>query len=78
MAIEAVEATILAKLEGILSPVKITFLDKEVVTKIAGESDESRARRKLLTSQLEVLRNGSGTCKQFMSRRLPGMDTPRW
>lgn len=43
-----------------------------MVTSVAGESDERRARRKQLTSQLDILANGSETCKRFMVGRLKG------
>ena len=62
----------IAKLDGILSPIKVAYLATDVVTSVAGESDESRARRKQLTHQLDVLIKGSETCKKFMLVRLQG------
>ena len=62
----------IAKLDGILSPIKVAYLDADVVTSVAGESDESRARRKQLAHQLDVLAKGSETCKKFMLVRLQG------
>ena len=69
---EAIETNIIAKLDDILSPIKVTYLPAEVVTSIAGESEESRAKRKQLTSQLDVLVRGSETCKRFMVGTLQG------
>lgn len=66
MAVEAVETTILSKLEGILSPVKVSMLENDVVKSIAGESEESGEKRRQLTSQLQILRSGSETCRRFM------------
>ncbi|KAH8704460.1 hypothetical protein GQ44DRAFT_716700 [Phaeosphaeriaceae sp. PMI808] len=62
----------MAKLDDILSPIKITYLATEVVTRVAGESEESRAKRKQLANQLNVLIKGSETCKKFMVGTLPG------
>lgn len=72
IAVEAIETNMIAKLEGILSPVKVANLEADVVTSVAGESDESRARRKQLTHQLDVLVKGLETCKKFMLVRLQG------
>jgi len=62
----------IAKLDGILSPIKVAYLATDVVTSVAGESDESLARRKQLTHKLDVLVKGSETCKKFMLVRLQG------
>lgn len=43
-----------------------------MVTDIAGESEESRATRKQLTDQLDVLVQGSEICKKFMVGKLQG------
>jgi hypothetical protein len=42
------------------------------VTNVAGESDESRAKRRQLTNQLDVLVQGLETCKKFVVRTLHG------
>jgi len=72
IAVEAIETKMISKLEGILSPIRVAYLTADVVTSVAGESDESRARRKQLTHQLDVLIKGSETCKKFMLARLQG------
>lgn len=72
IAVEAIETKIIAKLEDIFSPVKVSCLATDVVTSIAGESEESRARRNQLTNQLNVLIRGSETCKKFMVGRSQG------
>jgi hypothetical protein len=43
------------------------------VTNVAGESDESRAKRRQLTNQLDVLVQGLETCKKFVVRTLHGI-----
>lgn len=73
IAVEAIEKNIIAKLDDILSPIKITYLPADVVTSVAGESEGSRAKRTQLTNQLNVLIQGSETCKRFMVWRLQGM-----
>jgi len=62
----------MAKLNNILSPIKITYLPADVVTSVAGESEESCVKRKQLTNQLDVLVRGSETCRRFMVGRLQG------
>ena len=66
IAVEAVETSLLAKLGDIFSPLKVTYLAADMVTSVAGESDESLAKRKQLTNQLDVLVHGLDTCKKFV------------
>jgi hypothetical protein len=42
------------------------------VTSVAGESDESRAKRRQLTNQLDVLVQGLQTCRKFVVGTLQG------
>ncbi|KZM21682.1 GTPase [Ascochyta rabiei] len=72
IAVEAVETNFIARLGDILSPIKVTWLAPEVVTSIAGESDESRAKRNSLSNQLNVLIQGLQTCKKFVVGTLYG------
>lgn len=44
----------------------------DIVTSIAGESEQSRSKRKQLTNQLDVLVQGLGTCKKFVVGNLHG------
>jgi hypothetical protein len=44
----------------------------DLVTRIAGESEENRAQREQLTSQLDVLLKGSETCKRFIGIKALG------
>jgi hypothetical protein len=67
-----VETNIINKLDDILSPIKIIYLANDVVTSVAGESEESRTKRKQLNDQLSVLVQGLETCKRFMVRTLQG------
>jgi hypothetical protein len=73
IAVEAVETNLIAELGNILSPIKVTYLASDVVTRVAGETDESRAKRRQLTHQLDVLVQGLQTCKKFVVGTLHGM-----
>ncbi|CAO1596636.1 hypothetical protein XANCAGTX0491_000470 [Xanthoria calcicola] len=42
----------------------------DLVTRIAGESEQNRAQREQLNKQLDVLVKGSETCKRFIGVRL--------
>ncbi|KAJ4342112.1 hypothetical protein N0V95_007048 [Ascochyta clinopodiicola] len=73
IAVEAIETNLVAKLSDILSPIKVTYLAADVVTSIAGESEQSRSKRKQLTNQLDVLVQGLETCKKFVVGNLHGL-----
>lgn len=62
----------IAKLGEILSPVGIFSMSDELVTRLAGESEENRAQREELTRQLGVLRAGLETCKRFVGLKISG------
>ncbi|KAH4902835.1 hypothetical protein HBI56_121500 [Parastagonospora nodorum] len=70
IAVEVVETNLIAQLGDILSPIKVTHLAADVVTSVAGESDESRAKRRQLNNQLDVLIQGLETCKKFVVGKL--------
>lgn len=72
VAVEAVETNLIAKLSDILSPIKVTCLTADVVTSVAGESEQSCSKRKQLTNQLDVLIQGLETCKKFVVGNLHG------
>ena len=48
----------------------------DLVTSIAGESEENRAQREQLNKQLEVLMKGTETCKRFIGVRILGKAAP--
>ncbi|KAF3037602.1 hypothetical protein E8E12_000726 [Didymella heteroderae] len=66
IAVQAVETNLIAKLGDILSPIKVSNLTSDMITSVAGESDESHAKRKRLTNQLDVLIQGLEICKKFV------------
>lgn len=63
---EAIETNLISKLGDVLSPIKVAYLAPDVVSSVAGESDESRAKRRQLMNQLDVLVQGLQTCKTFV------------
>ena len=70
IAIEVIEVKLIFPLGGILTPVAVSAMSADLVTSIAGESEENRAEREQLNKQLEVLMKGSDTCKRFVGLRL--------
>jgi hypothetical protein len=76
IAIEVVERELISKLEKIFSPLQVALMDTKICTTIAGESEETRARRNQLVSQLQTLEAGLFTCKKFTGFRVAGKGTP--
>ena len=76
MAIEVIEAKLISPLGGIFTPVAVSAMSAELVTSMAGESEENRAQREQLAKQLDVLTKGSDTCKRFIGARLLGKIAP--
>ncbi|KAI1735636.1 dynamin family protein [Xylaria scruposa] len=72
VSIEVIERKLMASLPAILSPTVVFDMSDDLVTAIAGESNESRAKRTKLANQVEVLQQGSETCKRFADVRLDG------
>lgn len=76
IAIEVIEAKLISPLGDVFSPVAISAMPADLVTRIAGESEENHAQREQLTKQLDVLVKGSDTCKRFIGVRLLGKKAP--
>jgi hypothetical protein len=72
VAIEVIERKLMAALSDILSPIFVFNMAEDLVSVIAGESQESRVQRTRLANQVEVLIKGSETCKHFAGVRLGG------
>ena len=67
---EVIEAKLISPLGGIFTPVAVSAMSADLVTSMAGESEENRAEREQLTKQLDVLTKGSETCKRFIGVRI--------
>ncbi len=76
IAVEVIEAKLISPLGDVFSPVAVSAMPADLVTRIAGESEENRAQREQLTKQLDVLMKGSDTCKRFIGVRLLGKKAP--
>ncbi|KAH9205430.1 hypothetical protein DL95DRAFT_491127, partial [Leptodontidium sp. 2 PMI_412] len=74
IAIEVIEAKLISPLYNIFFPITVASMPADLVTSIAGESEENRAQREQLNQQLEVLVKGIETCKRFVGVRILGVD----
>ncbi|KAK0621935.1 P-loop containing nucleoside triphosphate hydrolase protein [Bombardia bombarda] len=72
VAVEVVELKLVSALGNILSPVSVFEMSSSLVSRIAGESEESRTQREELLKQLDVFMKGLQTCKRFVNLRSPG------
>ncbi|KAH0565504.1 hypothetical protein GP486_001098 [Trichoglossum hirsutum] len=69
--IEAIESKLISPLGDIFSPLTVITMSDDLVTRIAGESEENRAQREQLTKQLDVLTKGSDTCEDETTQSDP-------
>ncbi|GKZ78537.1 hypothetical protein AnigIFM56816_002211 [Aspergillus niger] len=69
VAVEVVEVKLVQSLPGLFTPLKVFEMPSELVSRIAGESDENRALRQQLDKKLQILEKGLRTCRQFASDR---------
>ena len=76
IASEVIEAKLISPLGNIFEPVAVSAMSADLVTSMAGESEENRAQREQLTKQLDVLTKGSDTCKRFIGVRLLSKTRP--
>jgi hypothetical protein len=67
VAVEVIETELVSRLTGLISPVQVFQMTPEFVTRIAGESEESKANRRQLQNQFDVLAKGYETCKRFFT-----------
>lgn len=73
IAVQAVETSLIAKLGSIFSPIRVLNLASNIITTVAGESNESYTKRKALTNRLDVLMQGSEICNRFVVGSSHGM-----
>ncbi|KAI0204468.1 dynamin family protein [Astrocystis sublimbata] len=70
ISIEVIERKLMAALPAMLSPTVVFKMPEDIVSTIAGESQEMRVKRATLAAQVETLAKGSETCKRFAGIRL--------
>ncbi|KAI1347300.1 P-loop containing nucleoside triphosphate hydrolase protein [Xylaria sp. FL0043] len=76
VAIEVIERKLMAVLSEIFSPVVVLEMPDDLVSAIAGESQDTRDERTKLANQVKILNKGSETCKRFAGPRLAGLILP--
>ncbi|KFX88815.1 hypothetical protein O988_08880 [Pseudogymnoascus sp. VKM F-3808] len=64
----AIQAPIIRKLDEVLCPTTVFRMPPELVTKIAGESDEKMQEREEVLSKLNTLEAGAQICRQYAMR----------
>jgi len=69
MSVQVIEAKLVAELD-ILTPLLIHEMSPEQITRIAGESEDRRDRRELLTKERDILAEGLHTCKRFVGLKI--------
>lgn len=69
VAVEAVEVKLVQSLGSLFTPIKVYEMPSELVSRIAGESEENRALREQLNKKIQILRNGLSTCRKFVGTR---------
>ncbi|KFY08176.1 hypothetical protein V492_06463 [Pseudogymnoascus sp. VKM F-4246] len=64
----AIQAPIVRKLDEVLCPTTVFRMPLELVTKIAGESEEKMLEREEILSKLSTLEAGAQICRQYAMR----------
>jgi hypothetical protein len=64
----AIQAPIIRKLDEMLCPIAVYHMDPELVTKIAGETDDKIRDREEILSRLGTLERGGHICRQYVMR----------
>ena len=68
--IEVIKAKLIFPLDDIFTPVAVSAMFVNLVTSIAGESEENHAQREQIIKQLDVLMQDFDICKHFIDVRL--------
>ncbi|RAL11843.1 uncharacterized protein BO97DRAFT_443556 [Aspergillus homomorphus CBS 101889] len=74
VAVEVIEVQLIKSLTSLFEPVKVFNMPPELVSRIAGESEESRALREQLNRKIHILGKGLETCRRFVGSRGMGTD----
>lgn len=64
----AIRAPMVLKVPSMLCPTSVYAIDSDLVTKIAGESEEKTLLREDLVRKLATLKTGASICKQYAVR----------
>jgi hypothetical protein len=69
IATEVIEVKLLSALPALFTPITAFEMSEDLVTEIAGESEESQCLREQLNKKLWILTKGSETCRGFVGIR---------
>lgn len=72
MAVEAIEAGLVAELGKLIDPVSVSMMSTSELNQVAGETEASRTLRKDLETEIAVLKGGMTICRQFAGFGLLG------
>lgn len=72
IATEVIEVKLLSALSTLFTPIIAYDMPEDLITQIAGESEESQSLREQLSKKLWILKKGSDTCRRFVGIRGPG------
>ncbi|KAF4766498.1 hypothetical protein HAV15_010411 [Penicillium sp. str.  len=73
IATEVIETKLLTALPALFTPITAFEMSEDLVSEIAGESEESQSLREQLNKKLWILTKGSDTCRRFVGIR--GLDS---
>jgi hypothetical protein len=76
MSVQVIEAKLVAELD-ILTPLLIHEMSPEQISRIAGESEDRRNRREVLTKERDILAEGLHTCKRFVGLKISSGESDR-
>jgi hypothetical protein len=65
VAVEAIEAGLVAELGKLIDPVSVSMMSNNELNQVAGETEVSKTLRKDLETELGVLKGGMAICRQF-------------
>ncbi|KAJ5870201.1 hypothetical protein N7455_005142 [Penicillium solitum] len=69
IATEVIETKLLTALPALFTPITAFEMSEDLVSEIAGESEESQSLREQLNKKLWILTKGSDTCRRFVGIR---------
>lgn len=69
IATEVIEKRLLSALTALFTPITTFEMNEQLVTEIAGESEESQSLREQLNKKLWILIKGSEICRRFVGIR---------
>lgn len=73
----AIESCLVQDIPDILSPADIGKMSAKALENLAAEDEITLARRKLLESEVTMLKEGLKECRRYKPRALTGKMSPR-